>query len=137
MRPYFIQAISNCAISASAIFIPIFAKELGASYLSIGLIGTSYGMAIFLSSYIFGRLSDMYGYKLFLKIGLLVAGFAFFFQSFASSPTTLLLIRFMAGFSAGIFPASLATYVYESKRKLGRFAAWVLLDGQSVVSQLD
>lgn len=106
------------------IFIPILAKELSANDLQIGLIGASYGFAVFLSSYIFGRATDIYGKRIFLFLGLFLSGIAFSLQIFANTPLTLGLIRALVGFCTGMYPAALIVYVYEVDRKLGGIASF-------------
>ena len=59
MKPNFIQFLTHSAISSSMIFIPVLAKELGASDFEIGIIGGIYGFTMFFSFYVFGRMSDV------------------------------------------------------------------------------
>jgi len=142
MKSYGIQFLSGASILATWIFVPKFAQEHGASDFQVGLIFTGYGLAIFVSSIIFGRLSDNLGRKPFLLIGLLASAACFTVQGLAIDLYTLFIFRALAGFSAGIFPASLVAYVHEAKKKMGRFSSagalgWgsgVLMGG--VVAQL-
>src|SRR4030042_1620573 len=64
-------------------FLPLYAQELGASPLVVGLIFTSFSVFQFFSAPIMGRLSDRYGRRPMLMlsqfstfIGFLVLGFA-------------------------------------------------------------
>ena len=66
---YVIQLLSNQAISAAWLFMPNLAKLFGSSESMIGMIGASYGFAVFISSYIFGRRSDIEGSKRYLHFG--------------------------------------------------------------------
>jgi len=120
----FINLLVNLSIAASYLFVPNLAKELGASDFLVGVIVATYGLMIFLASYIFGRASDRYGRKLFLNVGLLVAAVAFFSQAFADTLPKLLVARAFAGFAVGMFPAALVAFVYESKRRIGRFSSY-------------
>lgn len=124
MRPNVIQFFSNTAIMMSAIFIPNFALEIGASRAEIGLVGASYGFAIFFSSYVFGRASDMRNRRIFLTAGLLLSALAFFLQVVARGAPSLILIRGLAGFSIGIFTAPLVAYSFESGVKMGMFSSY-------------
>jgi len=133
MKQNVIQFLSNVAISASYLFIPILAKESGASDIQVGMIGAIYGLTIFGSSYLFGRASDVYGRKFFLHLGLGVSALTFLLQvltdpsfivPFWTNPWLLALARGLAGFSIGIFPAALTAYVYESGDPLGRFSSF-------------
>lgn len=83
MKPNVIVMLSNLALSASFLFIPILAEELGASKAQIGVIGATYGFAVFASSYLFGRASDVYGRRFFIHLGLGVSTLTFFLQVLA------------------------------------------------------
>ena len=133
MKPNAIQLLFNVAFSASYLFIPNLAKDLGASNTQLGIIGAVYGLAVFSSSYIFGRASDVYGRKFFLHLGLGVSTLTFLLQvltdpsfvaPFLADPWLLALTRGLAGFSIGIFPAALTAYVYEAGDALGRFSSF-------------
>ena len=130
MKQNIIQLLYRAAFSASYIFIPILAEELGASKSQVGIIRTIYGLAVFSSSYLFGRASDLYGRKFFLHLGLGVSSLSFFLQvltdpsfvaPFWADPWLLAFARGLVGFSIGIFPPALIAYVYESGDLLGRF----------------
>jgi len=133
MKQNVIQFLSNVAISASYLFIPILAKESGANDIQIGMIGAIYGLAVFSSSYLFGRASDVYGRKFFLHLGLGVSTITFFLQvltdptfvaPFWADPWLLALARGLTGFSIGIFPPALIASVYESGGLPGRFSSF-------------
>ena len=80
-----IQLLYRAAYSASYLLIPILAEELGASKTQVGIIGAVYGLALFGSSYLFGRASDVYGRKFFLHLGLGVSSLTFFLQVLTDS----------------------------------------------------
>jgi len=93
------------------------------------LIGAAYGGAAFISTYLFGREADIRGRKAVMEVGLIAASLAFAAQILATAPpfnTPLALgvLRFIAGFSAGIFLPALIATVYETRQRLGAFAAW-------------
>lgn len=120
-----IQFLTNASIMASTIFIPVLAQnEFNSTKFEIGLIVAAYGIALFFSSYIFGRLSDIHGRRFFIRIGLIASAVLFFLQVFAVNVSSLIIFRVLAGFSAGIFPAALIAYVYESKNMLGKFSSY-------------
>lgn len=120
-----IQFFSNSALFASALFIPILAGELTASDFQVGLIVASYAFALFISSYIFGRASDVHGRKLFLKIGLVLSGVACLVQVVANDVWTLAASRILVGFCAGIYPSALLAKAYEIKGEaIGKFASF-------------
>lgn len=133
MKSNVIQMLSSVALAASLLFIPNLAKDLGASDSEIGMIGAAYGLAVFTSSYIFGRAADFYDRKLVIRLGLLFSTFAVFLQALAdpffvvpllSSPLLLALARGLVGFSLGMFPPALIAHVYESRSSLGRFTSF-------------
>ncbi len=124
MKAAMINMMSNAAWFSSLFLIPLFAKDLGASEVQIGLIVAGYGTASLISSYIFGRLADVHGRRLFLRFGLIFSTFAALLQILSHDPMTLLMTRALMGFSAGIFPAALMAYAYESKWKMGKFMAY-------------
>ncbi len=127
MRLNAIQLFINMAVMMSNLFIPILAHEFNASGIEIGIIGAVYGAALFISTYIFSRTADSVSPKLLLQAGFLSASVTFFLQIFASDPLSLGIIRALAGFSAGIYPAVLMLYVYNLKRSIGKFSSFMPL----------
>jgi MFS family permease len=116
--------LSYASIMMAAIFIPIYAKTLGASRVEIGLIGAAYGTSLFFSSYIFSRASDIKGRKRYVVFGLLLSAFAFFLPIISRSPLSLLVFRAIAGFSLGVFTAPLIAYAFESGNRMGVFSSY-------------
>lgn len=116
-----IQFLSNMANVLSILFIPVFAKSLGASYFEIGLIVSAYSAATLLSSFIFGRLADFHHLRTVLLGGLGFSVAAFTLQIFAGNPVTLMLARVFTGFTVGICPGALIAYAHYQKESLGRF----------------
>jgi len=119
-----IQLLSYASLMMGMIVIPLLASDLGANYLEIGVIVAAYGALVFVSSYIFGRASDIHGRKILLVLGLLASTAAFFLQIFADSVFSLIVIRALVGFCAGIYPPALIAYVYEQRKSLGTFSAY-------------
>jgi MFS family permease len=124
MRPHPIIFLYQAADVACLMIIPLFAAELGATSFEIGIIGTCYGIAIFLSSYLFGKIGDVYTKKFVIMLGLLASSLTFGVQMFAEDLLSLALVRFLVGFSVGIFPPALTAYAYESKSNFGRFLSF-------------
>jgi len=124
MKTQSIHFLYQSAIMSSLIFIPLMAKDLGATDWEIGVIGATYGTALFLSSYLFGRLSDLYDKKPIILLGLAVASLSFALQVCARDVVSLALVRTLAGFSIGIFPPALVACVYESKIRFGNFLSF-------------
>lgn len=124
MKTGFVNLFACVAISSSIMFVPTLARDFGASHKIISLIVASYNLALFMAYYLFGRASDVYGRRLFLKAGLLASVIAFGLQAFTSDPRTLLAARTLAGFTAGIFPAALTAYMFERREDMGKFNAY-------------
>jgi MFS family permease len=119
---WFLTYAANMAVWT---FVPILARdELGIGDTSIGIAVFLYSSALFLSSYIFGRASDMHGRRVFILAGLFVSAFAMGVHIFLRDVPSLWTIRFAAGFAAGIFPAAMVDYIARSSGLLGRFSAW-------------
>jgi MFS family permease len=124
MKTKSILLLSNASNMMSTIFIPVFAVGIGASTREIGIIGAGYGLAIFVSSYLFGRASDIHGRRAFLVPGLFLSTLAFFLQILARGPLELIVIRTLAGFCIGIFTAPLIAYEFEKGGRLGTFSSY-------------
>jgi len=132
LKAYIIQFLSGVALSASLLFIPNLTKDLGGTESHAGIVVAVYALAMFISSYLFGRLSDIHSRKFFINLGLAISAVTFLLQTltdpnfafpFLANTPLLALIRALAGFSLGIFPAALMVYVYDSAGPLGRFAS--------------
>ncbi len=65
-----ISFLFSLSVQSSSIFQSLWADRLEASRFEVGLIGSSYGIAYFVSSFIFGRQSDRHGRLLFVRLGL-------------------------------------------------------------------
>lgn len=116
------QLLTNIAYTSSSLFIPIYASETGANSAEIGAIIASYSLALLLSNYTLGRLSDMYGRRVILVACLLFASLMALLQLVAATPVVLLTVRFLLGLSAGS-SSSLIAYAIDLKRDLGYFSS--------------
>jgi len=82
--------------------LPLYARDLGAAGLSLGMIFAGFSMARFVLTPFIGRLSDRYGRRIFLATGLvLFSGFSLLYIS-AETALHLILIRALHGASAGM-----------------------------------
>jgi len=98
---------------------------MGASRLVIGLVGTCYSSALFLSSVFLGRFADVRGRREVLRVGFLLAAVATLLQAFATDVLQLVFVRILLGLSAGIVPSVLIGYfLYETKGRIGIFASF-------------
>jgi MFS family permease len=124
LATYLIQFGYNFAVVGPVMFVPLLADSFGATPATIGLAVATYQTALFLSSWLFGRLADLKGHKLFIVLGLLVAAPAFYVHRFISDVPGLFLIRALAGITVGIFPAAVVAYASRRTSNLGRFASF-------------
>lgn len=106
-------------------YVPILAREnLGISELYITFLVGAYAAASFIASYIFGRAGDVYGRRIVIRLGLMLATISFGLLLISSTIEILFIVRIANGFCVGMYPGALAAYAYESKMKMGRFATW-------------
>ncbi len=128
MRPEAIQMLYSAGLFGPVIIIPvILGEEFGASKGLIGLIAGAFAGAGFVSSYLFGRGSDVYGRKLILLVGLLLSGVSTLLQAASLLWGGLVFfagVRILTGFCSGIFPAALLAYAHDQKSKMGRFSSF-------------
>ncbi|MDD5529044.1 MAG: MFS transporter [bacterium] len=120
---YFIQFATNVAFVSVLIFIPLIAKDCGANSATIGALVAAYNGMLFLSSALFGRLADLKGGKVFILIGLFFSAVVFFSHRFVFNVPSLFLIRCLAGFAIGMFPAAILAAVYRRNSNIGAFTA--------------
>jgi len=120
-----------CFISYNMVRMPVlalFAESLGASPERIGLIvsvSTLTGVFLKLPS---GALSDIYGRRMLLRVGVMAFGIPPFIYPFVSDLNVLTALRFFHGFATAIFaPSALATVaeLYRERRgaALGTYTA--------------
>ncbi|MCX7912506.1 MAG: MFS transporter [Dehalococcoidales bacterium] len=119
-----INLLTNFAVEASNVFIPLYAREIGASDLEVGFMAAASGIAFFASSFIFGRLSDIHGRMAFIRIGLAITALSYLTQLFARTPLTLIMARASIGFALGINSSVLMAYTYENQRQIGHFVSY-------------
>lgn len=119
-----INLFTNYAVETSNVFIPLYAQEKGASNLEVGLIGAASGIALLISSFLFGRLSDIHGRMTFIRIGLGLTAVAYLTQLLAQTPMTLLAARSFIGFGLGINSSVLMAYTYENQGQIGSFISF-------------
>ncbi|MBX8631285.1 MAG: MFS transporter [Thermoplasmata archaeon] len=120
------QLFTNIAYTSSTLFIPVYASDIGADSAEIGAIVAAYSVALLLSNYTLGRLSDIYGRRSILAYSLLFASAMAFLQLLAVDPAELLAVRFLLGLSAGS-SSSLIAYAIDLKRDLGSFSSFASL----------
>jgi len=78
--------------------LPLYAKQFGASGLTVGLLLTSYSLIQFFFAPMWGRLSDKIGRRPVLMISLTASAVGYTIWGFSSSLAMLFLSRIVAGF---------------------------------------
>lgn len=128
MKPEAIQLLYSTGLFGPVIIVPvILEQEFGASTTLIGLIAGSFAAAGFVSSYWFGRASDIHGRRAILLVGLFLSGAATLIQAATMIWGGLIAfsaVRIVTGFCSGMFPAALLAYAHDAKSKMGRFSSF-------------
>ncbi len=89
--------------------LPTFAEDLGASGLWIGIIFSAYSFSRLIFLPLAGKLSDIYGRKIIISVGLLLYALVSVFYIFAQTPEHLSVVRLVHGTtSAMIIPVAMA-----------------------------
>ncbi len=115
---------SNIAFETSNIYLALYARSIGSSNLQVGYIAAATGITLLLSSFIFGRLSDIHGRVKFIRAGLGLTSVSYIFQLLAYDPWTLLAARSFFGFCIGINMSVIMAYTYEQQKQIGGFIAY-------------
>ena len=106
--------------------LPFYAQNLGASAFTIGLLISSFSIAQLATAPLWGRLSDRYGRRPVLLVGLSTAGVAYIVFGLASSIWLLLLSRTVQGAGGGT-TGVIQAYVGDSlpKSERARGLGWM------------
>jgi multidrug resistance protein len=99
--------------------VPYYATRMGAGGFTIGLIIASFSVAQLISAPVWGRLSDRYGRRPAILLGLLVSSVAYVVFAYAGTLALLLASRFVQGFGAGtvgVLQAYVADAMHEEER---------------------
>jgi len=128
MKAQAIQLLYQAGLYGPVIIVPsILQQKFFASKDLIGLVAGGFAAAGFVSSYVFGRASDMYGRRTILVLGLLLTGLATVFQLVSllwGGLPFFAFMRLLLGFCSGIFPAALLAYAHDIRSgRMGRFSA--------------
>jgi DHA1 family multidrug resistance protein-like MFS transporter len=101
--------VSMLGVGIIVPFLPIYAREMGASAFVMGAIFSSFSLARGLTMPYVGSLSDRHGRKIFIIIGLLGYAALALALLWADSPWELVLNRVLQGvFAAMVLPVSMA-----------------------------
>jgi DHA1 family tetracycline resistance protein-like MFS transporter len=99
--------------------LPLYADRFGASGTWIGILVLSYSAAQLLTAPLWGRLSDRFGRRPVLLVGLVGSAVSYLVFAFAGSITALLLSRVMAGVGGANVPVAQA-YIADITPPEGR-----------------
>jgi MFS family permease len=125
MKVGWIQVLSSAGLSGSALLIPNMLRgDFGANTIEIGLITAAFNAAVFSSSWVFGRATDVHGKRRILQMGLLITSIALFLQIFSHDTIAVGVSRVFVGMACGIYPSALLCHVYENDKKVGKFSAY-------------
>ncbi len=115
--------VTMLGIGLIAPLMSIYAKQLGASNLEIGLIFGSFALARTIAQIPVGSLSDIYGKKIFIVVGTFFCAIFTFSYAFVTSVIGLVIIRTLNGaFSSFITPVAGAYMAsIAPKQKLGEY----------------
>jgi MFS family permease len=104
--------------------LPQFAEQLGASYVEIGLFFSAYSITwAFLQLYT-GYLSDRYGQKRFIVLGLATNGISLILCGFSQNFTQLIIFRVIQGVGLGLYAPACLGLVAQMKQKGRSFASY-------------
>ncbi|HSW59138.1 MAG TPA: MFS transporter [Dehalococcoidales bacterium] len=115
---------SNLGMGIVAPLLSIYARDMGASGVWIGLVMASYAIANIVSTPLFGRLSDRKGRKLFLMAGLLAYAFISLGYIFAPNLPLLCFMRLLHGAAGGMVLPIASAYIGDVSPK-GQEGKWM------------
>jgi MFS transporter, DHA1 family, multidrug resistance protein len=115
---------SNLGMGIVAPLLSIYARDMGASGIWIGLVMASYAIANIVSTPLFGRISDRKGRKIILWIGLLAYSLISLGYIFSTNLLTLCLVRFLHGAAGGMVLPIATAYIGDVSPK-GEEGKWM------------
>ncbi|MCS7197355.1 MAG: MFS transporter [Candidatus Bipolaricaulota bacterium] len=124
MRARLANFLATTAATIAGTFIPLYAHQLGADDVGVGLLAAIASLAIVVTNLICGHAADRYGTRAFIVFGLLASAISTLLQVFAFNFSSLVLFRVLNGLALGVYPAALISHVQASKERLGRFSAF-------------
>lgn len=88
--------------------LPFYAQEFGASAFTIGMLSMSFSLMQFLFAPVWGRLSDLFGRRPIILVGLAGSAVSYTIFGLATSLTTLFVARCLAGIAGANIPTAQA-----------------------------
>ena len=115
--------IAQLGVGIIAPIIPIYALELGATGLTLGLLSASFSISRGITQPLVGSYSDRFGRKRFLILGLIIYSLSAIGYVFSGSVASLILVRLLHGVgSAMIVPIGMAYMAdFSPEGKEGRY----------------
>jgi len=129
---YLLCATALLAMLSTSVVNPllsIYAKQLGASGIYIGLVVAGYWVSRIVLEIPSGLISTRFGYYLPMIVGLLLTAVGTFLNAFASDPIQIMLTRVLQGFGAPLFFAVSTTLIVELFDAKHRGSAMGLFQG--------
>lgn len=120
---YLAVFVSVVAFSMVFPLLPLYAKHFAASNITIGLLAASFAFAQLLFSPFWGILSDRFGRKPIILLGLFGLSLSFLVFAFAANLAALFLFRFIQGVFSGATMPSARAYVADVTSKEERVKA--------------
>lgn len=106
-----VTLVNFVSLAGFGLMFPVFAiysRQIGASGIEIAGAVAAFSFGQFLSSPVWGRLSDRHGRRNVMVVGLVVGAFVYVLHIFALTPATLLAARFVSGLATGCFSITFA-----------------------------
>lgn len=124
MRARLANFLATTAATIAGTFIPVYAQQLGADDVGVGLLAAASSVAIVTANLLCGKACDRYGTKIFIMAGLSASALSTLLQISAFDFGSLMAMRILNGFALGVYPAALISHVQASEERLGRFSAF-------------
>ena len=125
--------LETLALFVVSPILPQYVGRYGASYVEIGYFFTAYSLTWVLLQLYTGYLSDKYGKKRFVFLGLLIYGVFALFVGLAQSFVQLLLFRVLQGLGLGIFGPAALGLVAQFKEKGKSMAFYRTANGAGII----
>ncbi|MDP8012065.1 MAG: MFS transporter [Thermoplasmata archaeon] len=90
---FLISTLSQFPLSMIRFIVPIQAKDLGANFFILGLMGMAYGLVYILLAGYFGKISEKFGHKRMIYIGLLLYAIVILLYLMIKNPLFFIFIR--------------------------------------------
>jgi len=114
MLPLFITIFMfSLGVGIATPIIPLLAQSLGASYIEVGLVGTSYSIIFIMFAALSGRLSDRLGRKTLILISSVLNALAAVLYLFARNVNEIIIIRALEGIAWAAFWPSVEALTTE------------------------